>query len=174
VADAVAEFRPFLREVTPLDENDATSDAGSPSSPDHAALLAVATLELRAGTDEGPAASGDPAALQARAAAVVYAARALAAGELVGWHQGRAEFGPRALGARSLLADPRNATLAQLLNSQVKKREAFRPFAPAVLAEEADKWFMDLTVNKKENYRQTVALEERRYRCLCLKKNKYL
>jgi len=45
-----------------------------------------------------------------------------------------------------LLADPRNATLAAYLNAQVKKREAFRPFAPAVLAEEADAWFMDLTV----------------------------
>lgn len=97
------------------------------------------------GTDEDSN-HNNPETLEQRARAVVHAARALARGELVGWHQGRSEFGPRALGARSLLADPRNATLAAYLNAQVKKREAFRPFAPAVLAEEADAWFMDLTV----------------------------
>lgn len=145
----MAEFQPFLREVNPLKDDEA-EDGGSPALND-AALLAVALRELQVGTDEDPATLGDPAALQARAQAVVCAARALANGELVGWHQGRGEFGPRALGARSLLADPRNATLAHLLNREVKQREAFRPFAPAVLAEEADNWFMDLTVNTQNN-----------------------
>jgi carbamoyltransferase len=65
----------------------------------------------------------------------------LTAGKVVGWFQGRMEFGPRALGARSLLADPRDPGMRDRLNRQVKKREAFRPFAPSVLAEEAPRHF---------------------------------
>ena len=61
----------------------------------------------------------------------------LARGEVVGWFQGAMEFGPRALGARSILADPRNPAMRDRVNAFVKKREAFRPFAPAVLAERA-------------------------------------
>jgi carbamoyltransferase len=57
----------------------------------------------------------------------------LASGKIIGWFQGRMEFGPRALGARSILADPRDATMRDRINALVKKREAFRPFAPAVL-----------------------------------------
>lgn len=72
-------------------------------------------------------------------------AAALAAASLVGWFQGRAEFGPRALGARSILADPRQPQIAQRINAAVKFREGFRPFAPAVLAEAAGDWF-DLDV----------------------------
>jgi carbamoyltransferase len=68
-------------------------------------------------------------------------AEALARGEAVGWFQGRMEFGPRALGARSILADPRRAEARDEVNRNVKKREAFRPFAPAVLEEEAARWF---------------------------------
>jgi len=112
---------------------------------DDVSLLAIALQELQVGTDEDVH-HNNSETLEQRATAIVYAARALARGELIGWHQGRSEFGPRALGSRSLLADPRNATLAAYLNAEVKKREAFRPFAPAVLAEEADDWFMDLTV----------------------------
>ncbi len=63
------------------------------------------------------------------------AAGILAAGGLVGWVQGRAEFGPRALGNRSILADPRPADAKAILNAKVKYREAFRPFAPSILAE---------------------------------------
>src|SRR5579863_3546940 len=59
----------------------------------------------------------------------------LASGKVVGWFQGRMEFGPRALGSRSILADPRNSSMREHINSLVKKREAFRPFAPAVVAE---------------------------------------
>lgn len=62
-------------------------------------------------------------------------ARMLAAGEVVGWFHGRMEFGPRALGARSILADPRRPEMRERINQLVKKRESFRPFAPAVLEE---------------------------------------
>ncbi len=69
------------------------------------------------------------------------AADALAAGRAVGWFQGRMEFGPRALGARSILADPRRPDMQKTLNLKVKYRESFRPFAPAVLREEVADWF---------------------------------
>ncbi len=65
----------------------------------------------------------------------------LAAGRVVAWFQGRMEFGPRALGARSILADPRNPEIRQRLNQLVKKRENFRPFAPSVLRERAAEHF---------------------------------
>jgi carbamoyltransferase len=68
-------------------------------------------------------------------------AEALAAGKTIGWHQGRMEFGPRALGNRSILADPRHPAMQEQLNHHVKRRETFRPFAPAVLAEHAATWF---------------------------------
>jgi carbamoyltransferase len=69
------------------------------------------------------------------------AVRALVDGQAVGWFQGRMEFGPRALGARSILGDPRSPTMQSVLNLKVKYRESFRPFAPSVLAEEAREWF---------------------------------
>ena len=65
----------------------------------------------------------------------------LEAGAVVGWFQGRAEFGPRALGQRSILLDPRRRDGKQVLNGKVKFREAFRPFAPVVLEERAENWF---------------------------------
>jgi carbamoyltransferase len=68
-------------------------------------------------------------------------ARWLASGRAVGWFQGRMEFGPRALGNRSILADPRPPDMQQSLNHQIKFRESFRPFAPVVLAEKARDWF---------------------------------
>ncbi|WP_214411219.1 carbamoyltransferase family protein [Sphaerisporangium fuscum] len=68
-------------------------------------------------------------------------AAALAEGAIVGWFQGRCEFGPRALGNRSILADPRDPGMQDHLNRRVKGREAFRPFAPAVLEEHAADWF---------------------------------
>jgi carbamoyltransferase len=64
-------------------------------------------------------------------------ARSLAAGKVVGWFHGRMEFGPRALGARSILADPRDNTMQDRINSIIKQRESFRPFAPAVLEDRA-------------------------------------
>jgi carbamoyltransferase len=66
---------------------------------------------------------------------------ALVDGRAVGWFQGRMEFGPRALGARSILGDARSPTMQSVLNLKVKYRESFRPFAPSVLAEEAAAWF---------------------------------
>jgi carbamoyltransferase len=63
-------------------------------------------------------------------------------GHVVGWFQGGAEFGPRALGHRSILCDPRKPDAKEMLNSRVKHREAFRPFAPAILAENAVDWFV--------------------------------
>src|SRR5262249_9752431 len=68
---------------------------------------------------------------------VAATAQLLAEGKVVGWVQGRMEFGPRALGARSILADPRRADMQRVLNLKIKFREGFRPFAPAVLTEEA-------------------------------------
>ncbi|KAM0670858.1 hypothetical protein ACQRIU_001253 [Beauveria bassiana] len=69
------------------------------------------------------------------------AARMIAAGKIVAWFQGRMEFGPRALGNRSLLADTRSSMTREMLNVKVKHRETFRPFAPSVLAEPAGEWF---------------------------------
>lgn len=70
-------------------------------------------------------------------------AELLAKGKLIGWIQGRAEFGPRALGNRSILADPRKATTKDQINQKIKFRESFRPFAPSVLHEHADEFFED-------------------------------
>ena len=66
---------------------------------------------------------------------------ALVSGKAVGWFQGRMEFGPRALGARSILGDPRSPTMQSVLNLKVKYRESFRPFAPSVLREDVEDWF---------------------------------
>ncbi|MCX7222043.1 MAG: carbamoyltransferase [Burkholderiales bacterium] len=73
-------------------------------------------------------------------------AAALAEGKAVGWHQGRMEFGPRALGGRSIIADPRSPAVQKQLNLKVKYRESFRPFAPSVLREDVSDWF-DINVD---------------------------
>jgi len=73
-------------------------------------------------------------------------AHALADGKALGWHQGAMEFGPRALGGRSILGDPRSPTMQKTLNLRVKYRESFRPFAPSVLREDLPAWF-DLDVD---------------------------
>ena len=65
----------------------------------------------------------------------------LEAGNVIGWYQGRSEFGPRALGNRSILGDPRSADLQKRMNLKIKHRESFRPFAPSVLAERVSEWF---------------------------------
>ena len=87
----------------------------------------------------------------------------------VGWMQGRMEFGPRALGARSIIADPRHSEMQKQLNLKVKYRESFRPFAPSVLSEDVSEWF-DLDKNspymlivanvKKEKLRKMTSKEE--------------
>jgi carbamoyltransferase len=68
-------------------------------------------------------------------------AEAIAHGEVVGWFQGRMEWGPRALGNRSILGDPRRADMKDILNLKIKRRESFRPFAPSVLREAVPEWF---------------------------------
>jgi carbamoyltransferase len=115
----------------------------------------------------------------------VRAATMIQEGKVVAWYRGRMEFGPRALGNRSILADPSNPEMRDRVNAMVKKREAFRPFAPAVTIEEIHRWFdvspmtslpyMIATVNVREEYRamlpaithvdgtarvQTVAVED--------------
>ena len=73
--------------------------------------------------------------------ACISAADQIAAGKVLAWHRGRMEFGPRALGNRSILADPGHPEMRDRINAMVKKREAFRPFAPAVSAEQVHQWF---------------------------------
>jgi carbamoyltransferase len=68
-------------------------------------------------------------------------ARLLSEGNVIGWFQGRMEFGPRALGGRSILADPRDPKMRDTLNIKIKFREGFRPFAPSVMADKASEWF---------------------------------
>jgi len=68
-------------------------------------------------------------------------AAAIADGQVVGWFQGRMEWGPRALGNRSILCDPRRADMKALLNAKIKRRESFRPFAPSVLEDDVAEWF---------------------------------
>ena len=68
-------------------------------------------------------------------------AERIAAGDVVGWFQGRMEYGPRALGNRSIVADPRRPDMKDVLNARIKHREPFRPFAPSILAEAAGEWF---------------------------------
>ncbi|HXY01230.1 MAG TPA: carbamoyltransferase [Candidatus Limnocylindrales bacterium] len=65
----------------------------------------------------------------------------IADGKILGWYQGRAEWGPRALGNRSIVADPRRPEMKEILNRRIKHREIFRPFAPSILAEKAGEWF---------------------------------
>jgi carbamoyltransferase len=89
-------------------------------------------------------------------------AQALADGRAVGWFQGRMEFGPRALGNRSILADPRSREMQKTLNLKVKYRESFRPFAPAVLAEDATDWF---ELDRHSPYMLLVADVARDRRC---------
>ena len=92
-----------------------------------------------------------------------HVAQALATENIVGWFRGRAEFGPRALGARSILGDPRSAQMQAMLNLKIKFRESFRPFAPCVLQEHAHEWFR-MRPGEESPYMLMVApvLEEHR------------
>jgi carbamoyltransferase len=121
----------------------------------------------------GPAFSQQDVEARLRAAGAVFevldddalddrVSRALADGQAVGWVQGRMEFGPRALGARSILADARSPRMQSVLNLKVKFRESFRPFAPAVLAERAAEWF---DLDAESPYMLLVADVARARRC---------
>jgi carbamoyltransferase len=95
-------------------------------------------------------------------------AQALAGQEAVGWFQGRMEFGPRALGARSIIGDPRSPTMQRNLNLKVKYRESFRPFAPSVLREDVSEWFeldsdspyMLIVADVREDRRRSMTTDE--------------
>ena len=102
---------------------------------------------------------------------VEQSAKALAEGKALGWFQGRMEFGPRALGARSILGDARSPSMQKQLNLKVKYRESFRPFAPAVLAEDAPKYFnidcespyMLLVADVRDEHRIAMTEEEKKF-----------
>ena len=104
------------------------------------------------------------------AAVISHAADALVAQKALGWFQGRMEFGPRALGARSILGDPRSPSMQKTLNLRVKYRESFRPFAPAVLREDVAEWFdlesdspyMLIVADVRSELRRTMTDDERR------------
>lgn len=128
----------------------------------------------------GPAFSTDDVEMRLSSVGAIYTslpedkiidcvAQALAEGKAVGWMQGRMEFGPRALGGRSILGDPRSPTMQKLLNLKIKFRESFRPFAPSVLREDAADWFdllggdspyMLLVAEVSKKRRRTTAKEE--------------
>ncbi len=137
-------------------------------------------LDGMAGSYLGPAYSQDQIVAELGAAGAVFtllddaelvsrAAAALSEGKAVGWMQGRMEFGPRALGNRSILGDPRSPTMQKLLNLKVKFRESFRPFAPSVLREDLEDWFeldcdspyMLMVADVVEKRRRQMTAEER-------------
>lgn len=99
---------------------------------------------------------------------IAQVAKALSDGKAVGWMQGRMEFGPRALGGRSILGDPRSPSMQKVLNLKVKYRESFRPFAPAVLREDVAEWFeldgdspyMLLVADVREEHRRAMTEAE--------------
>ncbi|MEW2915572.1 carbamoyltransferase [Ruegeria sp. ANG10] len=99
---------------------------------------------------------------------IAEAATALVDGKALGWFQGRMEFGPRALGGRSIIGDPRSPSMQKTLNLKVKYRESFRPFAPSVLREDVSDWFeldydspyMLLVADVQEKLRRTMSTEE--------------
>lgn len=108
---------------------------GPSFSNDHcAAALEARKAELEAGSCVVEQLA-DHAALCSRTASAV------ADGKVVGWFQGRMEWGPRALGNRSIVCDPRRSDMKQILNAKIKRREGFRPFAPSVLASHVAEWF---------------------------------
>jgi carbamoyltransferase len=78
----------------------------------------------------------------------------IAAGNVIGWFQGRSEFGPRALGARSILGDPRSREMQTRMNLKIKYRESFRPFAPSVMEEKVSEWF---DIDRESPYMLLVA-----------------
>lgn len=138
----------------PRDFSNSTSQANNCWGP----ALAEAEIETLLQQERRAASRLQPSEL------IAFVAQELARGKVVGWCDGRMEFGPRALGHRSILADPRRASMQQRLNEKIKFREEFRPFAPAVLAEHAERWF-ELPRGAKSPYMMLVgrvrSLQER-------------
>lgn len=93
---------------------------------------------------------------------IEFTADALANGKIVGWFQGRMEYGPRALGNRSLLADPRRPEMKNILNERIKHREEFRPFAPSILREEIREYFEETQPEPFMTSVRTVKTEKRK------------
>lgn len=93
----------------------------------------------------------------------------IAAGKVVGLHQGRMEFGRRALGGRSILGDPRSPEMQSIMNLKIKHRESFRPFAPSVLREHVEEWF---ELNEDSPYIMLVADVVAERRCTATAKEK--
>src|SRR5215831_8466812 len=95
-------------------------------------------------------------------------AEELAAEKVIGWFQERMEFGPRALGARSIIGDAQSPKMQEVMNLKIKFRESFRPFAPSILRERASEWFdlkvespyMLLVAPVAQNHRRELTLEE--------------
>jgi len=94
--------------------------------------------------------------IEDEASLLSHTAELLASEKVVGWFQGRMEFGPRALGARSILGDPRSPRMQATMNLKIKYRESFRPFAPAIMREKAPLWF-DLAPGQESPYMMLVA-----------------
>ena len=100
------------------------------------------TSEIRAAIQESAASQvGFSIAELSDDALMRQSASIIADAKILGWYQGRAEWGPRALGNRSIVADPRRPEMKEILNSRIKHREIFRPFAPSILAEKTGQWF---------------------------------
>lgn len=98
--------------------------------------------EIRAAIDSSTVARGGCTVVELTEDELIRRAAAIIAeGKILGWFQGRAEWGPRALGNRSIVADPRRADMKDILNRRIKHREIFRPFAPSILAEATGEWF---------------------------------
>ncbi len=135
------------------------------------------TFDTQKGSFLGPAFSSDQVGSWLKSEGIpyrpfdnAYVADQLANEKVVGWFHGRMEFGPRALGSRSILGDPRSPRMQAVMNLKIKFRESFRPFAPSVLAEHASDWFdmkpgeespyMLLVANVREKHRVTPELED--------------
>jgi carbamoyltransferase len=100
------------------------------------------TAEIRGAIETSEIAKGGYAAAELSEPELVQRTAAIIAeGKILGWFQGRAEWGPRALGNRSIVADPRRPEMKEILNRRIKHREIFRPFAPSILAEKTGEWF---------------------------------
>lgn len=98
-------------------------------------------------------------------------ARLLADGKVIGWFSGRMEFGPRALGGRSIIGDPRSSKMQSLMNLKIKYRESFRPFAPAIKAESVSEWF---DIDRESPYMLLVAPVKENKRCGMTEEQKQL
>ena len=87
-------------------------------------------------------------------------AKFISEGKLIGWFQGKMEFSHRALGNRSILGDPRNPNMKKIINNAIKFREGFRPFAPAVLEEDASTYF-EMNGNERIHFRKNIICKEK-------------